>query len=1334
VRLIVSGPGITSLNTNQQAVCATGQPGLCGELFQLRVPAERNTITQNRIAANTGPGIALSCCFTSIPNDAGDIDLGPNTWINHPVLTGLVPAGNGNYNVIGTAPPNAVIEVFEALVDPSGFGEAGSLRGTLASDGAGAIGGSIALPASPGVLTATATDALGNTSEFGPNLPFGGADDAVTVGAGGPAPAGSPVSVPIFVRDVSLTPLGVDRPAGERIQGLAFRIDFPPGTVTAASIAPAGVTGGLTPLFGPSTSFIANSVNYVVSYAEAGNAIPLTLDGAAPGDVVAQLSLTLAPNAPPGVLALALNAATELSNQAGTLAENTGSGTLTLANGSVTVTSNAARGLYAAAQATGTVRLWWFDPNLVETGFRVERSTDGVGYAPVQSVGPDVTTFDDTGLAAGTLYYYRLITETAQGDGNASNRATATTFPAAATTVCIDSQVVSRRWARSPDAAFRGPEWGLVYHDRDDGTHEQIYFERRDGNTLDLLGPRVQVSNSPSNASFPALAWNGTHYAVTWIESLRGAPGSLPVSGLRFSQLDGSGNVLRSPRRMDSPPPTLAALGPNEIMRPQWDGTHWGLFTSEFASPFQHTVAYRRVEPDGDVVLGPTTVASSSTRFLFGVEAAYQPSTSEFGVVWVSQRDDQWEIQFQRVEESSGLPLLGAPAVVDASTDWSGTNGAVIVADPAGGWLVAWGECVTATGECAAYSRRVAADGTPDAGGQVRVSTAPGPVDEGRLRLVSRPGGYALFIERFDSGVSEVIRYHLDATGAPDGLGPTPVSSDDGRHSARQRVASDGTRALVVWSESSSTLEVAGRLSDGATGTLGAEVAFTSGHLPANTAAVVVPSQPRIAPLAGGGLMASWEEPGTGTNLLHGRLYNGSGTLLSDYAPLTATAVRGRSGLAAVGASFALAWRTAANELRFARFAADGTVLVPEAVVVAGAGTGTVELGWDGENFAAVYNQGPSLRYVRISASGALLGPPLTLALGLPSNVGPWRLAWMGDGWALVYRLNADLNLYYARFASDGAILLAPTQLTAIPPPASFAAINDIGFVYNGVDLGIAWTAFVGADPPGTETFFTLLRRDGTKVFPEVALIPGVLDDPPAQLHWANGRFHLVYLADNENTSGLREVDIDLIPGGAVIAGSRFLANRGSNSIATMHDGAALAVAWRAFAQDIHIETDACLADPSPPPCPNVSIASFANNVRLSWPAVADPESGLWRHNVYRDARLLAELGPAATLFDDSGYDTALVHSYEVRAMNRAFGESSGCPVRSFSTVVGDANGNGVLEVADIFYLINFTLASGPAPLGDSDANGDGAVTVTDVFFLINYFFGGGPLPTVSER
>jgi len=59
----------------------------------------------------------------------------------------------------------------------------------------------------------------------------------------------------------------------------------------------------------------------------------------------------------------------------------------------------------------------------------------------------------------------------------------------------------------------------------------------------------------------------------------------------------------------------------------------------------------------------------------------------------------------------------------------------------------------------------------------------------------------------------------------------------------------------------------------------------------------------------------------------------------------------------------------------------------------------------------------------------------------------------------------------------------------------------------------------------------------------------------------------------------------------------------------------------------------------------------------------------------------------------------------------------------------GDANGDGFVTVADVFYFINFLFAGGPSLATPGDVNADGFVNVGDVFYLVNYLFAGGPSP-----
>ena len=70
-------------------------------------------------------------------------------------------------------------------------------------------------------------------------------------------------------------------------------------------------------------------------------------------------------------------------------------------------------------------------------------------------------------------------------------------------------------------------------------------------------------------------------------------------------------------------------------------------------------------------------------------------------------------------------------------------------------------------------------------------------------------------------------------------------------------------------------------------------------------------------------------------------------------------------------------------------------------------------------------------------------------------------------------------------------------------------------------------------------------------------------------------------------------------------------------------------------------------------------------------------------------------------------------------------------PDTIITTFRGDANGDGVIDISDVVYLINYLFIHGPAPvpLAAGDATCDAVVDASDVVYLINYLFVGGPPP-----
>ncbi len=165
------------------------------------------------------------------------------------------------------------------------------------------------------------------------------ASDSVTVGT--VTASGTSADVPVYIRDVSGTSLGMDQPAGSKIQSFSIKVTYAPASaVQSVTFSRAGITSSLTPTseFKPST---ANSVSLLDTFQESTNLIPFTLNASAPGNLVAHLVFTLAPGLAPGTsILLTLDSSlTQLTDSGGTAAtkETSTNGGLTLNNGQINI-------------------------------------------------------------------------------------------------------------------------------------------------------------------------------------------------------------------------------------------------------------------------------------------------------------------------------------------------------------------------------------------------------------------------------------------------------------------------------------------------------------------------------------------------------------------------------------------------------------------------------------------------------------------------------------------------------------------------------------------------------------------------------------------------------------------------------------------------------------------------------------------------------------------------------------------------------------------------------------------------------------------------------------
>jgi Fibronectin type III domain len=83
--------------------------------------------------------------------------------------------------------------------------------------------------------------------------------------------------------------------------------------------------------------------------------------------------------------------------------------------------------LTASATAVNRVHLAWLDPATNETGFKIERSTDGANFTVVATLSANTTAYDDVNLQSSVGYFYRVRSFNDAGNAAASNTAQATT-------------------------------------------------------------------------------------------------------------------------------------------------------------------------------------------------------------------------------------------------------------------------------------------------------------------------------------------------------------------------------------------------------------------------------------------------------------------------------------------------------------------------------------------------------------------------------------------------------------------------------------------------------------------------------------------------------------------------------------------------------------------------------------------------------------------------------------------------------------------------------------------------------------------------------------------
>jgi CSLREA domain-containing protein len=159
----VTGARIVENSISSATRAAIALPAASG------TPVSSVTVSANSFSDLGGLEIDLGGDGDRNTNDAEDGDAGPNTLLNHPIISRAAQAA-----ITGIACSGCRVELYRAFHQPGGARDAAT---TLIASTTADSSGSFAFNSPPVVpgewVTATATDAAGNTSEFGPTQRVG---------------------------------------------------------------------------------------------------------------------------------------------------------------------------------------------------------------------------------------------------------------------------------------------------------------------------------------------------------------------------------------------------------------------------------------------------------------------------------------------------------------------------------------------------------------------------------------------------------------------------------------------------------------------------------------------------------------------------------------------------------------------------------------------------------------------------------------------------------------------------------------------------------------------------------------------------------------------------------------------------------------------------------------------------------------------------------------------------------------------------------------------------------------------------------------------------------
>jgi titin len=191
---------------------------------------------------------------------------------------------------------------------------------------------------------------------------------------------------------------------------------------------------------------------------------------------------------------------------------------------------------------TFQIQLNWIDGSGNETGFVIERGTDGVNFSQIVTVGANVTQYNNTGLPASTRYFYRVRAFNNVGSSGYTNVADATTnaspptAPGNLSVITASESQLNLSWTDNS-----GNESGFEIERSQDGTNFSKIADAEANATSypsNGLSPntqywyRVRAKNNGGNSGYSNVASAATRDVAP------NAPQNLSVTPITNKQID----------------------------------------------------------------------------------------------------------------------------------------------------------------------------------------------------------------------------------------------------------------------------------------------------------------------------------------------------------------------------------------------------------------------------------------------------------------------------------------------------------------------------------------------------------------------------------------------------------------------------------------------------------------------------------------------------------------------------------------------------------------------------------------------------------------------------